>query len=56
MSRAQAKLGDIQKTLSGAGIDPRALSTIGQNATLKNVRTTGNDEADALLKQAGFKL
>ena len=56
MSRAQAKLGDIRNTLAGAGINPKALSTIGQNATLKNVRTTGNDVADALLNQAGFKL
>lgn len=55
-SRAQAKLGDIQQTLTQAGINPEALSAVGQNATLKNVRATGNDVADALLNQAGFKL
>jgi hypothetical protein len=55
-SRAQAKLGDIQQTLTQAGINPQALSAVGQNATLKNVRATGNDVADALLNQAGFKL
>jgi hypothetical protein len=38
------------------GVNPRALSAFGSKAKSKNVVTTGNDEADALLKQAGFSL
>jgi hypothetical protein len=56
LSGAQAKLGDIQQILSDVGVNPRALSAFGSKAKSKNVVTTGNDEADALLKQAGFSL
>jgi len=56
LSNAQAKLGGVQKTLSDVGVNPRALSAFGSKAKSKNVVTTGNDEADALLKQAGFTL
>jgi hypothetical protein len=56
LSGAQAKLGDIQQILSQVGVNPRALSGFGNKAKSKNVVTTGNDEADALLKQAGFSL
>jgi hypothetical protein len=56
LSNAQANLGGVQQTLSKVGVDPRALSAFGSKAKSKNVVTTGNDEADALLKQAGFSL
>jgi hypothetical protein len=56
LSGAQAKLGGVQQTLSQVGVNPRALSAFGSKAKSKNVVTTGNDEADALLKQAGFSL
>jgi len=56
LSGAQASLGSVQKTLSDVGVNPRALSAFGSKAKSKNVVTTGNDEADALLKQAGFSL
>ena len=56
LSGAQAKLGGVQQTLSDVGVNPRALSAFGSKAKSKNVVTTGNDEADALLKQAGFTL
>jgi hypothetical protein len=56
LSGAQAKLGGVQQTLSQVGVNPRALSAFGSKAKSKNVVTTGNDEADALLKQAGFTL
>ncbi len=56
LSGAQAKLGSVQKTLSDVGVNPGALSAFGSKAKSRNVVTTGNDEADALLKQAGFSL
>jgi hypothetical protein len=56
LSGAQAKLGGVQQTLSQVGVNPRALSAFGSKAKSRNVVTTGNDEADALLKQAGFSL
>ena len=56
LSNAQANLGSVQQTLSKVGVNPRALSAFGSKAKSKNVVTTGNDEADALLKQAGFSL
>ena len=56
LSGAQAKLGGVQQTLSQVGVNPRALSAFGSKAKSKNVVTTGNDDADALLKQAGFTL
>jgi hypothetical protein len=56
LSGAQANLGSVQKTLSDVGVNPGALSAFGSKAKSKNVVTTGNDEADALLKQAGFTL
>lgn len=56
LSGAQANLGSVQQTLSQVGVNPRALSAFGSKAKSKNVVTTGNDEADALLKQAGFSL
>ena len=56
LSSAQANLGSVQQTLSQVGVNPRALSAFGSKAKSKNVVTTGNDEADALLKQAGFSL
>ena len=51
-----AKLGGVQQTLRNVGVNPGALSAFGSKAKSKNVVTTGNDEADALLKQAGFSL
>ena len=56
LSGAQAKLGGVQQTLSQVDVNPRALSAFGSKAKSRNVVTTGNDEADALLKQAGFSL
>jgi hypothetical protein len=56
LSGAQANLASIQQTLSQVGVNPRALSAFGSKAKSKNVVTTGNAEADALLKQAGFSL
>lgn len=56
LSGAQANLSSIQQTLSQVGVNPRALSAFGNKAKSKNVVTTGNAEADALLKQAGFTL
>ena len=56
LSGAQAKLGGVQQTLSQVGVNPRALSAFGSKAKSRNVVTTGNAEADALLKQAGFSL
>ena len=56
LSGAQANLGSVQQTLSQVGVNPRALSAFGSKAKSRNVVTTGNDEADALLKQAGFSL
>ena len=56
LSGAQANLGSVQQILSQVGVNPRALSAFGSKAKSKNVVTTGNDEADALLKQAGFSL
>jgi hypothetical protein len=56
LSGAQANLGSVQQTLSQVGVNPRALSAFGNKAKSKNVVTTGNAEADALLKQAGFSL
>jgi hypothetical protein len=56
LSGAQAKLGNVQQTLRTVGVNPGALSAFGSKAKSKNVVTTGNDEADALLKQAGFSL
>ena len=56
LSGAQAKLGGVQQTLSQVGVNPRALSAFGSKAKSRNVVTTGNAEADALLKQAGFTL
>jgi hypothetical protein len=56
LSGAQANLGSVQQTLSDVGVNPRALSAFGSKAKSKNVVTTGNVEADALLKQAGFTL
>ena len=56
LSGAQANLGSVQKTLSDVGVNPGALAGFGSKAKSKNVVTTGNDEADALLKQAGFSL
>jgi hypothetical protein len=56
LSGAQANLGSVQQTLSDVGVNPRALSAFGTKAKSKNVVTTGNAEADALLKQAGFTL
>jgi hypothetical protein len=56
LSGAQANLGSVQQTLSDVGVNPRALSAFGSKAKSKNVVTTGNAEADALLKQAGFTL
>jgi len=56
LSNAQANLGSVQQTLSKVGVNPRALSAFGSKAKSKNIVTTGNDEADALLKQAGFTL
>ena len=56
LSNAQANLGSVQQTLSKVGVNPRALSAFGSKAKSKNVVTTGNDEADAFLKQAGFSL
>ena len=56
LSGAQAKLGSVQQTLRNVGVNPGALSAFSSKAKSKNVVTTGNDEADALLKQAGFSL
>jgi len=56
LSGAQANLGSVQKTLRTVGVNPGALAGFGSKAKSKNVVTTGNDEADALLKQAGFTL
>ena len=56
LSGAQAKLSSVQQTLRNVGVNPGALSAFGSKAKSKNVVTTGNDEADALLKQAGFSL
>jgi hypothetical protein len=56
LSGAQANLGSVQQTLARVGVNPRALSAFGSKAKSRNVVTTGNDEADALLKQAGFSL
>ena len=56
LSGAQAKLGGVQQILRNVGVNPGALSAFSSKAKSKNVVTTGNDEADALLKQAGFSL
>ena len=56
LSGAQANLGGVQQTLARVGVNPEALSAFGSKAKSKNVVTTGNAEADALLKQAGFAL
>ena len=56
LSGAQAKLSSVQQTLRNVGVNPGALSAFSSKAKSKNVVTTGNDEADALLKQAGFSL
>ena len=56
LSAAQANLGSVQQTLRNVGVNPGALSAFSSKAKSKNVVTTGNDEADALLKQAGFSL
>ncbi len=56
LSGAQAKLGAVQQTLRDVGVNPGALSAFSSKAKSRNVVTTGNDEADALLKQAGFSL
>jgi len=56
LSGAQANLGSVQQILSQVGVNPRALSAFSSKAKSKNVVTTGNDEADALLQQAGFLL
>jgi hypothetical protein len=56
LSGAQAKLGGVQQTLRDVGVNPGALAGFGSKVKSKNVVTTGNDEADALLKQAGFSL
>jgi hypothetical protein len=53
---ARAKLGDVQQTLAQVGVNPQALSAFGNKVKSKNVRATGNAEADALLTQAGFAL
>lgn len=56
LSGAQANLGTVKQALLDVGINPRALSAFGSKAKSRNVVTTGNAEADALLKQAGFSL
>ena len=56
LSGAQANLGSVQQTLRDVGVNSQALSAFGNKVKSRNVVTTGNDEADALLKQAGFSL
>lgn len=55
-SAADQNLGTVQQTLAKVGVNPRALATFASNSKQKAVVTTGNAEADALLKQAGFRL